>query len=264
MKKYEIKTIDGGILDVDDASRRVKIALNKVGIKDHDKDIVDRDAFNKTIKERGPKGSGLIWHLTDHNPSLKTAVARFKEIFMDGDYLVGVTDIPNTTWGNDVLELYKTGNINQHSIGFKTLQSNPQKDATLGDYNLIKEVMLFEGSAVLWGANDQTPTFSVGKSLTMEEKENEFIKTIKEINKISALFKTGHLSNESFDLMEIKLQQLTSKLQQLFIETNKATEPEVTTQPEEKDELLGALKQYRINNFKQSENSGNKGNSRAD
>lgn len=247
MKKYEIKNIDGGILDVDDASRRVKVAINKVGVKDHDEDVISKSAFNKTLKEQGPAGKGLIWHLTDHNPSLKSAIARFKEMYVDNDFLVGVSDIPNTTWGNDVLELYKTGNINQHSIGFKTIKSDKQKDNVLGDYNLISEVMLFEGSAVLWGANENTPTFSVGKSLTKEETADLFAKTVDEINRISKLFKTGHVSDECFELLDIKLQQLTTKLQQLFIDNQKATEPEVTTQPEKTDELLSVLKQYHNN-----------------
>jgi HK97 family phage prohead protease len=246
---YEIKNIDGGILDVDDSSRRVKVAINKVGVKDFDNDVIEKTAFNKTIKERGPQGKGLIWHLTDHNPSLKSAVARFKEVYMEGDYLVGISDIPNTTWGNDVLELYKTGNINQHSIGFRTIQKEQQKDATAGDYILIKEVMLYEGSAVLWGANEHTPTFTVGKSLTKEEAVSEYAKTLEEVKKISKLFRTGHLSNESFELLDIKMSQLTDRLHQLFILNQETTEPELTTQPDAKDELLSALKQY-ANNLK--------------
>src|SRR5688572_22648490 len=111
--KYEVKDLDVNFkdapFDVDDTSRRVKVALNKIGVKDNDNDIIEKGAFDKTIRERGPKGKNFIWHLTDHWASLKNAVAKFSDLFMEGDYLVGVSTIPNTSWGNDVLEFYKTG-----------------------------------------------------------------------------------------------------------------------------------------------------------
>ena len=239
MKNYEVKNISGGILYIDDKSRRVKVALNEVEVKDLDGDVIDSNAYNKTIKERGPLGKGLIWHLTDHHASLKSAIARFKELFIENRKLVGVTDIPGTTWGNDVLELYKTGNINQHSIGMNTTKSQPGKDKLFGDYRLIKEVMLFEGSAVLWGANEFTPTLSVGKSLTKEERGNEINKTIEEIQNVSKLFRSGHLSDQTFELLDIKLQQLTNKLQLLFeLSTEPATK---AVQPESNQAIIREL-----------------------
>jgi HK97 family phage prohead protease len=225
---YEIKTVSDSVLDVDDTSRRVKNILNKANYKDFDEDVIDPTAFNKTLTERGPSGKNLIWHLTDHNPSLKTAVGKFKEVYMEGDNLIGVTDIPNTTWGNDVLELYKTGNINQHSIGFKTIQQEKKSD-----YTLIKEIMLYEGSAVLWGANDATPNVSVGKSLTKEEAQAEYQKCIDVIGKLTKTLRNGTLTDESFELIEIQLTQLQEKLQNLHKQLE-TTEPiQEITQPEE-------------------------------
>lgn len=239
---YQIKTLENSTLDVDDSSRRVKVALNRVEVKDHDRDIIKASAFDKTIKERGPQGKGLIWHLTDHNPSLKSAVGRFKELYVENNYLVGVTDIPNTTWGNDILELYKTGNINQHSIGF-TNTKEPIKEE---GQSIITEVKLYEGSAVLWGANENTPTLSVGKSLTAEERKTEFEKTIAELNKLSKLFKTGHLSDECFELLEIKISQLTQKLQTIY-----STQPAVEAVEPQGKSLAEFLNEY-ANNLKAS------------
>lgn len=218
MKQFEVKSLDGSVLDVDDKSRRVKTAWNKVGVLDSDKDILEKSAFNKTIKERGPAAKNLIWHLTDHRPSLKDAVGKPSDIFMEGDFLVAVTNIPETTWGNDVLEFYKTNTINQHSIGFSTVKREVFNDDDWNKrYTIIKEVMLYEGSAVLWGANEYTPTLSVGKSLTKEESEQEFLKIQKELNNFTKLFKSGHLSDEAFELIDLKITQLTDRLQQLFL-----------------------------------------------
>ena len=108
---YEIKNVSDSVLDVDGNSRKVKVAISEMGSLDLDNDVIDSGAYTKTLKERGPQGANLIWHLTDHNPSIKTAIGKFSELYIDGNKLVGVTDIPNTSWGNDMLEFYKTGHI---------------------------------------------------------------------------------------------------------------------------------------------------------
>lgn len=217
-----IKTIEGGVLDVSSQSRKVKVAINKVGVIDSDNDMIDKTAFNRTIKQRGPAGSKLIWHLTDHIPSLKSAIGKFSELYVEKDYLTGVTIIPDTSWGNDVMKFYESGAINQHSIGFKTINAEPQDKGKATEYNLIKEVMLYEGSAVLWGANEDTPTLSVGKSLTIEQAKEEYCKTLERFTNFTKLFKTGHLTDSSFELIEIEISQLADKLKQLF---EKATQP---------------------------------------
>ena len=103
MKKYfESKLIADSVRDVSENDRRVKVAISKMGNRDLDNDVIEHGAYTKTLAERGPKGANMIWHLTDHNPSLKSAVGKFSDIYVDGDYLVGITTIPNTTWGNDV------------------------------------------------------------------------------------------------------------------------------------------------------------------
>lgn len=247
MRMYEEKSLINPVLDIDDTSRRVKVAMNKVGIKDSDNDIIEKSAFNKTIKERGPSGSQLIWHLTDHTASLKSAVGKPKEIGMEGDYLYFVTDIPDTTLGNDVLAFYKAGAINQHSIGFSTIKREVMNDDDfVNRFTVIKEVKLYEGSAVLWGANDQTPTLSVGKSLTKEQAQEGLDAMLKEYETLTGLFRKGTLSDDTFGLLEIKIAQLNQKIKSLFTQT---TQPVVeTVEPDQKqDEYLNVLKQF-INN----------------
>ena len=215
MKKYfELKTIADSVKDVSEKDRRVKVAISHMGSKDFDNDVIDHTAYNKTIKERGPQGANLIWHLTDHNPSLKSAVGKFSEVSVEGDYLVGVTNIPNTSWGNDVLEFYKTGHINQHSIGFKTIKAEIQEKGKETEYNLIKEVFLYEGSAVLWGANINTPT--LGKSMTKEELQSEHEKLSKEMNLLLKSLKDGRFTDDAFEFIEIRTAQINEAIKNLF------------------------------------------------
>ena len=245
MRNFEIKNIDTKTADVSENDRRVKVVLSMTGVKDFDKDIIEATAFDKTLRERGPRGKGLIWHLTDHNPSLKSAVGRFKELYMDNAMLVGVTEIPKTNWGNDVLELYKSGNINQHSIGFSTIKREVFKDDDpVNRYTVIKEIMLYEGSAVLWGANEFTPTLSAGKSLTSEERENEFNGTMADLTTLHKMFKNGHLTDETYELIELKILQLTTKLQTLFAET---TDPAKNAGQAVSNEVLEVLKNFNNN-----------------
>ncbi len=51
---------------------------------------------------------------------------------------------------NDAIKLYEAGLINQHSIGFSTLKSDVNQKTGV---RTITELKLYEGSAVLWGAN---------------------------------------------------------------------------------------------------------------
>lgn len=244
------ETESDSVKDVDTTSRRVKVAISRMGNKDSDGDVIDKTAFNRTIKQRGPMGSNLIWHLTDHYPSLKNAVGKFSTLQVEGDHLIGLTDIPKTSWGNDVMEFYKTGNINQHSIGFKTVQEEKINTGKADEYNLIKEIFLYEGSAVLWGANPDTPTVEVGKSLTKQQAEEDFVKTTKEFNNLAKLFKDGHLSDQTFELIEMQITRLTDRLQQLF---QKATQlAEEAPDPVEKS-MLDVFQTFNNNLILQNE-----------
>lgn len=234
---YEIKTISDSVKDVDETSRRVKVVISEMGTLDLDNDVIDPAAYTKTIKERGPNGAKLIWHLTDHNTSLKSAVGKFSELFVEGNQLIGVTDIPNTSWGTDVLEFYKTGAINQHSVGFRTIKSEPVGAGKASEYNLIKEVLLYEGSAVLWAAHPSTPTLAVGKSLTPTEQEDLFTKLNTELTLIFKSLKDGKYTDNSFELLEIRYSQTQEQLKQLLL--SKTTQPVgATVEPDVKNDKL--------------------------
>lgn len=225
---YEIKSAENSVEDVDTVSRRVKVVLNQTGSKDHDNDVIEMGAFKKTISERGPKAKNLIWHLTDHWHDLKHAVGKFSELYEDGNKLIGITTIPETTWGNDVLEFYKTGTINQHSIGFRITKAEPISAGNPDEYRLIKEVLLYEGSAVLWGANPNTPTLSVGKSLEPKDALGQY-------NRLSKAMKDGNYTDETFSILEAQIKQMEQDMLQKYLQLiAETTDPVATSQPEAK------------------------------
>jgi HK97 family phage prohead protease len=251
MKRYfEQKTLSNSVQDVSTTTRKVKVAISQMGSKDFDNDVIDFSAYNKTLTERGPKGANLIWHLTDHNPSLKSAIGKFSELYVEKDYLVGITDVPNTTWGNDVLEFYKSGHINQHSVGFRTIKQENQKSQE-GEYNLIKEILLFEGSAVLWGANMNTPTLEVGKSLTSQDILDNHSKLSKELSMLLKSLKDGRFSDDAFEFIEIRVAQINEAIKSLIsIDTTpKEEQPaEAVAETKEPEIDLSGLK-HNLNNL---------------
>lgn len=224
----ELKT-----LDIDPASRRVKSAFSKVDEIDTDKDIIDQNAYNKTLQERGPAAKNLIWHLTDHIANTDHAIGKFSELYVDrtSKYLVGVTNFPNTSKANDMLAHYEAGNINQHSIGFSTVKRDVFNDDDYSKrYTIIRELKLYEGSSVLWGANENTPNLTVGKSI--EEAQNALDQYLNQLDSLFKFMRTAKASDEAFELVDLRILQLKEDIQKFFDQVNKYTEPAKAVQPE--------------------------------
>lgn len=215
MNRFNTKQLDGQPIDVDDKSRVVKVCWNKMGVLDLDNDIITQGAFKRTIQQRGPKGANLIWALVDHMPSMKSAYGKPSELDEVGDDLIATIKVAETTLGNDVLKMYQEGLINQQSVGF----SIPNKATEERDgVRYIKEVMLYEGSAVLWGANPNTPTLSVGKSLTelKDDLKNRLQLLVKGI-------RNGSYTDETFIFLEMQEKQILDQIDAIEKATQIAT-----------------------------------------
>lgn len=228
-------------LDVDPKTRRVKNAFSKINILDSDRDIIDENAFNKTIQERGPKAKSLIWHQIDHSGSLTKSLGKFQELYVDksAGYLVGVTDIRNTTLGNDLLEFYEQGDINQHSIGFSVVKRDVfNADDYTTRYAIIRELKLYEGSAVLWAANEFTPNISVGKG-EIKNPEEITKKYLSQLERLTVSLRKGNFSDDTSEMMEYRILQLRTDLKNIFesLLPTAPVSPE-TVQPENESQKL--------------------------
>jgi HK97 family phage prohead protease len=193
---YNKKAVSGAPVDMEDNGRIITVYYSAFGNVDSDGDVIVPGAFTKTLKENGPR----IWHLFNH--STEKPIAKPFEMMEDGFGLKARVKMPNTTLGNDTYELYKEGHITEHSIGFQTIKSQAKSG-----YNEINEIKLFEGSSVLWGANANTPTVGV-KSQVKSVLVDEMGKTIKSL-------RNGHFTDETFELLELKLKQLQQYLAEM-------------------------------------------------
>jgi HK97 family phage prohead protease len=235
MKQFQSKDIANGIMDVDTSTRRVKAVWSRMNNIDLDGDIIVPEAFTKTLTERGPVGKNLIYSLVDHQADMNNVIGKPEEIYVDGDMLVAITPIVETQKGTDMLKLYEAGLINQHSIGFSTIKSNLGQNENK-DIRYITELKLYEGSAVLWGANPETPTLSV-KSQTKEDLNTRLEKLLKS-------FRNGKFTDETFALMEIQIKKIQTDLLALDITQSVQETIEPKQSVDNDAEVLKAIKQF--------------------
>jgi hypothetical protein len=175
MKQYSVKDIMNGVEDVDKESRKVKAVWARMNNVDLDNDIISPAAFTRTITARGPQGKNLIWSLVDHKTSMKYALGKPKELYVEGDALIAVTEIIETEMGEDMLKLY-------------------------------------EASAVLWAANPETPTISIYKGMEPEVVKETLNGRLEKLLKA---FKHGTFTDDTFSLLEIEIKQIQTAISEL-------------------------------------------------
>jgi hypothetical protein len=240
-KNYTLKSADGTIIDIAPETRTVKACWSRIGNLDLDNDIIIASAFTKTIAERGPLGKNMVWSLVDHRADMAHTLGKPKELYIEGDMLVAVTDLVETECGEDAIKLYEAGLINQHSIGFSTIKS--EYDSQSG-VRTITELKLYEGSAVLWGANPETPTLG----FKGEYKNTKETLSLRLENLIKA-FRGGTFTDDTFALMEIQIKQIQAELVALEVaetitQPAEAVEPTPAVEEASNEEVLKAIKQF--------------------
>jgi hypothetical protein len=187
------------------------------GNKDLDGDIIEPGAFTKTIMERGPQGKQLIKYLLDHDKN--KVVAKITNLYEDNKGLRYEAKIGTHAAGQDFQKMIESELINQHSFGFRTIKEQFDQEAKA---NLIKEVMMYEGSAVQFlGANPET-TFIDLKS---EADAFEYL------NRLEKFVKTSDATDETLEKLENQLKSLLDVLKpaEATLEIKEADAVEIIT-----------------------------------
>lgn len=238
----EKQDIGYNIMDVDSEQRRVKAVWARCGNVDLDNDIIVPEAFTKTINERGPKGKNLVWSLVDHCADMNNVIGKPEQLYIENDMLIAITPIVETEKGEDIIKLYEANLINQHSIGFSTIKSNVDKNGV----RTITELKLYEGSAVLWGANPETPTLGFKGEMEAQDKKTELSNRLEKLLKA---FKGGRFTDETFSLMEIEIKRIQADLLEIevikeFTQPAEAVEPIIEEKKEDNEQVLKAIQQF--------------------
>jgi uncharacterized protein len=217
------KGLNNGFADSDMKQGLVSGYFAMFGNKDLDGDVIENGAFAKTISERGPQGKQLIKYLLDHDKN--KVVAKIMNLYEDEKGLRYEAKIGSHAAGQDFQKMIESDLINQHSFGFKVIQEMYDDQAKA---NRIKEVMMYEGSAVQFlGANPET-TFIDLKS---ESDAFEYL------TRLEKFVKTSDATDETLEQLENKLKSLLEMLR-----------PTAITLVEKKAEI----ETITINDFKKS------------
>lgn len=204
MKQY--KDFNSQIKDLDEKGR-VLVAANAIGNVDSDNDISKEGSFDKTLRE----GFKRVKWLLNHGDILLGVPIEGKQ---NGKYLemLGQLNMKKQI-SRDIYEDYKLyaehGKTLEHSIGVNAIKWS-MKD----DVREVTEWKLWEYSTLTrWGANEDTPMLGI-----KEAKSNEDA-----LQLLDLMLRKGKYSDERFNLIENKIKELKSLMQ----------EPVITTQENE-------------------------------
>jgi HK97 family phage prohead protease len=219
------KGLNQGFADSDTKQGVVSGYFAVFGNRDLDGDIIEPGAFTKTVMERGPQGKQLIKYLLDHDKN--KVVAKITNLYEDNKGLRYEAKIGTHAAGQDFQKMIESELINQHSFGFRTIKEQFDQEAKA---NLIKEVMMYEGSAVQFlGANPET-TFIDLKS---EADAFEYL------SRLEKFVKTSDATDETLEKLENQLKSLLDFLKpaEPTLEEKKADHVDIITINELKKEL---------------------------
>jgi HK97 family phage prohead protease len=199
--------------DMDEEKGIVSGYLSAFNTMDADRDIILPGAFEKSVAERGPKSAKpRIKYLRYHSPEMP--IGKFTELYSDSYGLHFVGELSKSTDGRNAFEDYKAGIITEHSIGFNYVSDKIEYDKEADAY-LIKEVRLWEGSAVTWGANEYTFTESV-KSMSKDKISQKVDQMMKLMTAYTKALRTSKATDEHLEEMELKFLILQANLKEYF------------------------------------------------
>lgn len=242
---YKVSTASNVVKDVDVNKRVATGMFNTSFWIDHDLDMLLPKSAKKSMHERGvgTNSGNKIKHLKDHE--WNQVIARLdvldeRKVSFAGKEIEGIyheSFYPNTTDSNDQLIKIQEGLYDDRSIGFQYVDlalanrdsqnaderkrfnqfiekaANPEVGHDAGFFWVVKEIKLFEGSDVAFGANELTPFLGMknkGDSLGVQGK------LFAKLDIISSLFKTGTLTDEGFQQLEMEKLQIKSYISEII------------------------------------------------
>jgi HK97 family phage prohead protease len=195
---------------------------------DADGDIIRKGAFERTIKENGPGSkTPRIKHLLNHDTSSPLGV--LTELKEDTKGLYYESKLGSHDLGRDFVKMVESGLISEHSIGYRIIKKNQlqdyegfQKEPEKGWFELM-ELKLWEGSSLTaWGANMYTPLTGMKAEIKIKNINNR-------IDLLCKALRKGELTDESYELLEIELQQLKQFHINLLSQSQQTTQAVVQT-----------------------------------
>ena len=210
MERKEYKFCYSGLLvkDVDETKGIIEGYFAHFESLDSDGDIFAKSAFDKTIKEKGPNGKKQIKHLLDHDQPC----AMISELEADSVGLRYVSQLVDYRKDIDIIKLFKSGIISEHSVGFKTVKRDKF------DKRIISEANLWEGSSLRkWGANSNTPLLGI-KSEGSDNYDPEYMDFVMfKLKRLKESYNSGTFTDDCFiNIIIPNLKEFTAEAQNII------------------------------------------------
>jgi len=262
---YSIKScgqIKASIKDVDTEGRIVTGFFNTFNFLDSDLDVLLPGCAKRSINASGPKSKATakIKHCLNHDLTCMPG----KLLVLEEKNVDGVSGIyfeskmSDTTLGNDTLKNYLEGIYDNHSIGFQYLQMdmyerdakgwdkivgaliNPEEAEGKNVIFTVKEIALWEGSTLAFGANMLTPFLGVKG----DNKEALKLAIFDRLMKLEKTVRQGTQSDDMMKTFEIQILQMKQVIEDLTdSEIGMQSVIKNAKEPLSKEELQARLKE---------------------
>lgn len=191
---------------------------------DSDGDIILPGAFKKSISDTGPNSTNpRIKHLLNHNP--EQPLGKILVLQEDAKGLYYESQVGSHSLGKDFLKMVESDLINEHSIGFRKIESEKSEDKTA---NYLKQLQLWEGSSLTaWGANELTPLTGLKSGFDVDT-------LMKKQKRIEAFCKNSDATDETIEMLLLHSKQLS----QIILDMQSTEQGKATLQGKELIEAL--------------------------
>ena len=219
--------------DIDTQKREVVFKFSKFNDYDSDNDIILPTAFDKTIKESGPKGANRIYHLWQHDRQNNPPIGKLLDMWTDKEYAYAHSKMMNSDLANAIFDGYVNGAIREHSFFAKSYQPGVNERGG----KVIKEARLLEVSTVIWGANEHAQLVEVIKSNIQKEPET----VLQYVDNLKNWVKKSKATDDFIHSLEIELEKAID-----FIQSLEKSGREVTPEPIEPSQGLSLADIYKL------------------
>lgn len=267
---YRDNNMKADVIDVDTNRNTVSGVLNTFFYVDSELDMLIPGSTLTSINNSGPNSNAKakIQHLKDHKMATDFIVGKFLTLEE-----TTVNDRPVLRFDSKVvdrstLSLYQEEIINQHSIGFRYVDINfaekdseneiarelwdeffpkainPEVPEETGFFWVVKEIQLFEGSSVVFGANDQTETLGVKN----KDPKTVELTLLSQMELLQKNIKNGKFSDGHFKMIELQIKQIEQNILDLKKPSLKETLQKASS-VEDTKKVDGVEKFYSLLNF---------------
>lgn len=231
VRRFDVKNI---VLDTDENEKKRIIrgiipfnskSVNMGGMYE----VISPTAFNKTLSD-GAEVRALVNH--DESKVLGSTKSGTLQLRVNEIGLEAEVDIPRTTYGNDVWEVIKRGDVTTLSFGFI-----PVKHQDAGNIRTLNEVKLLEVSyAVPYAAYPTTSSYTYLRSYVEENKID-----YDQLDNVFSKIKENKLEENDKDILKTFVESLRTVYEEKIVDIVVApvvVETQVKEDTTEKDKLL--------------------------